>query len=236
LLGDHQRHRNAYLLQLETAAQHTVEEHQREVHTAQLAERAHLAREMHDAVAHHVSMIVVQAEAGASRTVARSADKATAAAFDDIADSGRTTLNELRVLLGVLRADEGPAPVAPQPGIDRIDDLVRRVREAGMTVDLHIEGDRRAMPPAVDLSAYRIVQEGLTNVLKHSDAGRAEVTLRFAPHLLELAVRDDGRARERTAPSGHGLRERVALLQGTITAGCRPAGGFELAVSLPVEG
>jgi len=139
----------------------------------------------------------------------------------------------------VLRTDDAPAPTAPQPGIERIDDLVRRVRETGMVVDLHIEGSPRPLPPAVDLSAYRIVQEGLTNVLKHSDASHAEVTVRFDPDLLELAVRDHGRARRRDAPAGHGLdglRERVALLHGTLTAGRGPAGGFELAVSLPMEG
>ena len=238
LLGAYQRTRNAYLHQLEEAAQRAVEEHGREVRAAQLAERAHLARELHDAVAHHVSVIVVQAEAGASSALAKSNDAVTANSFDAIADTGRTALNELRVLLGVLRTEDGPAPTTPQPGIDRIDDLVRRVRETGMLVDLHIEGSPRPLPPAVDLSAYRIVQEGLTNVLKHSDASRAEVTVRFDPDILELAVRDYGHARQRSAPSGHGLdglRERVTLLHGTLTAGQRPAGGFELAVSLPVK-
>ena len=246
LLGDHQRNRNAYLRQLEDAAERTAEEQRRQVRAAQLAERAHLARELHDVVAHNVSMIVVQAEAGASAaanaTTAPSSDTAsgpTAATFDAIASLGRSTLNELRVLLGVLRTDEPRAPVAPQPGIDDIDDLVSRVRETGMAVDLRIEGVPRPLRPAVDLSAYRIVQEGLTNVLKHSDASRAEVTVRFDPWALSLRVRDDGCQRPSTSPPGHGLdglRERVALLHGTLTAGRRDAGGFELAVSLPVDG
>ena len=184
-------------------------------------------------------MMVVQAEAGASRATSVPADPSLAASFDAIADTGRTTLNELRVLLGVLRTDEQPAPVEPQPGVDQIDDLVRHVRGTGMAVDLRVEGTPRPLRPALDLSAYRIVQEGLTNVLKHSDASHAEVTIRFEPHALRIAVHDDGETVPAGSSRGHGLdglRERVALLHGSLTAGRRPAGGFELAVSLPVEG
>jgi signal transduction histidine kinase len=237
LLGDQQRHRAAYQREVEESAARAAEQRQRELRAAQLAERAHLARELHDVVAHHVSMIVVQAEAAAA-TASVDHDEQAAAAFDAIGDTARTTLNELRTLLGVLRTDAQPAPTAPQPGLDRIDELVQRVRQTGVDVDLRIEGDRRPLRPAVDLSAYRIVQEGLTNVLKHSDAAWAEVTLRYDPDALSLEVRDDGRARPASATRGHGLdglRERVELLHGTISAGARPSGGYELAVRLPVD-
>jgi signal transduction histidine kinase len=238
LLGDQQRHRAAYLREVEESTARAAEQQRRELRAAQLAERAHLARELHDVVAHHVSMIVVQAEAGATTAAVRDDDKA-AEAFDAIGDTARTTLNELRTLLGVLRTDStGPAPTAPQPGLDGIDDLVARVRQTGVAIDLRIEGERRPLRPAVDLSAYRIVQEGLTNVLKHSDAAWAEVTVRYDADAVALAVRDDGHARDRAAPRGHGLdglRERVDLLHGTISAGTRPNGGYELAVRLPAD-
>jgi signal transduction histidine kinase len=239
LLGDQQRHRAAYLREVEESAAMAAEQQRRDLRAAQLAERAHLARELHDVVAHHVSMIVVQAEAAAATATVRG-DGEAAEAFDAIGDTARTTLNELRTLLGVLRTDvSSPAPTAPQPGVDRIDELVARVRQTGVEVDLHIEGEQRPLRPAVDLSAYRVVQEGLTNVLKHSDAAWAEVTLRYDPDALAVAVRDDGHARNGAAARGHGLdglRERVELLHGTITAGTRPNGGYELAVRLPADG
>jgi signal transduction histidine kinase len=238
LLGDQQRHRTAYLREVEESAARAAEQQRKDLRAAQLAERAHLARELHDVVAHHVSMIVVQAEAAATTATVRGDDEA-AEAFDAIGDTARTTLNELRTLLGVLRTESpSPAPTAPQPGLDRIDELVARVRQTGVDVDLHIEGERRPLRPAVDLSAYRIVQEGLTNVLKHSDAAWAEVTVRYDADALALAVRDDGHARDGTAAHGHGLdglRERVELLHGTITAGARPNGGYELTVRLPAD-
>jgi len=189
-------------------------------------------------VAHHVSMIVVQAEAAAS--VASTSDRSapSIAAFDAIGMSARRTLAELRTLLDVLHTDEQvSAPTAPQPGVDQIGDLIRGVPADLMTIDLFVEGDRRPLPPAVDLSAYRIVQEGITNVIKHAGARHASVRVSYEPERLAVSVTDDGCGRDHPPSSrGHGLdglRERVALLDGTFSATPGPAGGFLLSVSLP---
>ena len=237
LLGSQQRNRSALLAELEARAARAEQDHERELRAAQLAERAHLARELHDVVAHHVSMIVVQAEAGAS--VGASTDHATAvSAFDAIATTARRTLAELRTLLGVLRTDSTPhAPTAPQPGIDQIAELIRGVPAAGVHVELTVEGRPQPLPPAVDLSAYRVVQEGLTNVIKHANARHASVCIRYEPQHLNVTVSDDGTGNPTTGPPGHGLdglRERVSLLQGTLTARHPSTGGFELDVSLPL--
>jgi signal transduction histidine kinase len=157
-----------------------------------------------------------------------------------VQQTGRSALTELRRMLGVLRemADEGPG-LAPQPGLSALDELARQVREAGLPVNVRVEGEPRPLPPGIDLSAYRIVQEGLTNALKHAGPATAEVVVRYGPRELELVVRDDGRGRGPSANGGgHGLlgmRERVALYGGDLTAGPRPEGGFALAARLPLE-
>jgi signal transduction histidine kinase len=239
MLGEWQRTRNAYLGELHAAAARSEADRERDVRAAQLAERAHLARELHDVVAHHVSMMVVQAEAGAS-SAAASTDtdvSGAVAAFDAIAANGRRTLGELRTLLDVLRTDRSDrAPTAPQPGIDAVDALVRQAQATGMSISLSIRGERRPLPPAVDLSAYRAVQEGLTNVVKHGEGAHADVSICFEPGNVRISVVDDGAGGTPTAAPGHGLdglRERVRLLEGTMTAGPRPTGGFELSVALP---
>jgi signal transduction histidine kinase len=224
------RTRDEHLLDLEDRAARLTAERQRELAAARAAERTRLARELHDVVAHHVSMMVVQAEAGA----------ATAAgpdAFDGIATTGRQALAELRRLLAILRRDDLPASTAPQPGVAEIADLVDQVRAAGLDVEYRAEGTPLPLPAGVDLSAYRVVQEGLTNVMKHAGSAHATVTVRYGTDCVELRVADDGRgerAANGTAGFGLvGLRERVALFGGDLDAGPTDD-GYALAVRLPL--
>jgi signal transduction histidine kinase len=157
-----------------------------------------------------------------------------------VQDTGRSALSELRRMLGVLRelADEGPA-LAPQPGLAALDVLVEQVTAAGLPVSVRVEGEPRPLPPGIDLSAYRIVQEGLTNALRHAGPARAEVVVRYGDRELELQVSDDGRgAATANGGAGHGLvgmRERVAVYGGRLDAGPRPEGGFAIAARLPLE-
>ena len=193
-------------------------------------ERTRIARELHDVVAHHVSMIVVQAEAAAVTAP-------EPAAFDAIAGTGREALTELRRLVTVLRDVDDVAPNAPQPGIADLEQLSDQVRAAGVPVELQVEGDPRPVPPGVDLSVYRIVQEALTNTMKHAGPARARVLVRWHPDAIEISVRDDGNGTEaKAAARGHGLvgiDERVALFGGTSGAGPRPGGGFLVTARLP---
>jgi signal transduction histidine kinase len=195
-------------------------------------ERVRIARELHDVVAHHVGMMVVQSEAGAAGAPPGSVSDR----FDAIGTTGRQALTELRRVLGVLREEGETRSLVPQPGIDRIEDLVRQVNGAGVPVDVRIEGAVRPLAPGVELSAYRIVQEALTNVVKHAGPAHANVLVRYVDDALEVEVTDDGCGR-RTAADGHGLiglRERVALFGGSLRAGERPGGGFMVAARLPV--
>jgi signal transduction histidine kinase len=211
-------------------------ERQEEARRAVAEERARLARELHDVVAHAVSMVVVQAEAGAA---AGGPPERVVEAFDAIADTGRSALAELRRLLGVLRSPDEAAPRLPQPGVGELGPLVESVRRAGLPVDLRVEGEQRPLPAGVDLSAYRIVQEALTNSVKHAGAARAAVLVRYGEQDLQLEVLDDGRGpRPGTAAAGHGLdgmRERAALLGGDLSAGPGAAGGFSVRARLPLE-
>ena len=207
---------------------------QEEARRAVAEERARLARELHDVVAHAVSMVVVQAEAGAAAGPAGRVEEA----FDAIAGTGRTALAELRRLLGVLRSPGEAGPREPQPGVAQLEPLVESVRRAGLPVEVRVEGPDRPLPPGVDLSAYRIVQEALTNSVKHAGPARASVLLRYGERELELEVTDDGCGPRAGAPSGHGLagmRERTALLGGELDAGPAPGGGFAVRARLPLE-
>jgi signal transduction histidine kinase len=205
-------------------------------------ERTHIARELHDIVAHHVSMVVVQAEAGAATVASSTAGPSAEAAFDGIAATGREALDELRRLLGVLR-DEGDVGLAttPQPALDRVGALVDQMRATGLSVELRVEGEPRRLPDGMELSAYRIVQEALTNVVRHAGVASTSVVVRYAPDAVEVEVVDDGTgvavvADGAAAPAGHGLigiRERVALFGGDLRVGGRPGGGFEVAAHLP---
>ena len=203
---------------------------------AVVEERARIARELHDAIAHNVSMMVVQA--GAERRVLKTDAGSTREVLETIEKIGRGALTEMRRLVGMLRSDAAD-PLAPQPGLDDLPTLVSQVREAGLAVELRVEGEHRALPVGIELSAYRIVQEALTNALKHAGEAQAVVNVRYAADSLELEILDDGRgARTAVASGGHGLvgmRERVALYGGTLDAGRRPSGGFAIRVLLPIR-
>ena len=195
-------------------------------------ERARIARELHDVVGHSVSVMVVQA--GAERRVTD--QESTRETLEQIEVSGRQALAELRRMLGVLRGGDAPVDRSPAPDLEELDALVAGVRAAGLAVDVRREGTPVPLAPGLGLTAYRIVQEGLTNALKHADAARVEVVVRYAPSELGIEVLDDGSGGAVNG-SGHGLagmRERVALYGGRIEAGPRREGGFGLRARLPL--
>ncbi|MFI6596203.1 sensor histidine kinase [Nonomuraea sp. NPDC050536] len=204
---------------------------------AAMAERARIAREMHDIVAHSISMIAVQAES-APYTL-ENLDEPAKREFAEIAGSARQTLSEMRRLLGVLRADTPRVQeTEPQPGLARLPELFR---EHGGPVDLDVVGEQRPLPQAVDLSAYRIIQEALTNVRVHAPGARVSIELAYRPDVLVMRIADDGPgpvATDRGSASGHGLvgmRERALGLGGWFNAEPGPAGGFLITVGLPLE-
>ena len=199
-------------------------------------ERARIARELHDVVAHAVSVMVLQVGAVRHRLPGELAEDKDA--LTDVEQAGRAALAEMRRLLGAMHDGED-ADRAPQPGLDSLAALVERVGRAGLPVRLQVEGDAVPLPRAVDLSAYRIVQEGLTNSLKHANASRADVIVRYGSQDVELEVRDDGVGTTKTDGLGHGLvgvRERVKIYGGEMKAGTAPDGGFVLSARLPVGG
>ncbi len=197
-------------------------------------ERVRIARELHDVVAHSVSLMVVQSQALA----ATSRDERQRAGLGQLADLGREAMEETHRMLGVLRPGGAGAERAPQPGLGDLEALIARTTEAGVWAHLRIEGAPRELPPAVDLSAYRIVQEALTNVIRHAHASRVDVTLSYRPRELLVSVIDDG-AGGRGAIGGHGIagmRERVGLFGGTVRTGTRSeAKGYQVLASLPVN-
>jgi signal transduction histidine kinase len=201
-------------------------------------ERARIARELHDLVAHNVSVMVVQA--GVERHALPEGDTSTRETLSSIEQAGRQALVEARRLLGVLRRNGDEAEgLEPQPSVEQVDFLVEQVERAGLPVELRIEGERTSLPAGVDLCAYRIVQEALTNALKHAGPARAEVRLCYAGNGLDIEVRDDGRGTGEANGNGggHGLigmRERVALYGGRLHTGPRAEGGFEVRAHLPL--
>ena len=201
---------------------------------AVVEERARIARELHDVIAHNVSMIVVQA--GAERRVV--GPGSTHEVLETIEQIGRSALTEMRRLVGMLRSDDRD-PLMPQPGLADLPALVSQVTEAGLPVELRTHGEPRSLPAGLDLSAYRIIQEALTNALKHAGDARASVQVRYGPDSIELEIVDDGSGAAATrAPGGHGLvgmRERVALYGGRLDVGQRPNGGFAVNVLLPIR-
>jgi signal transduction histidine kinase len=207
---------------------------QAQAQQAAAAERTRIARELHDIVAHHLSVIVLQA-AGA-----RASGNAGEATLEKIETSGRQALAETRRLLGVLRDPGEGTGLAPQPGIDELDALAASVRAAGVPVKLVVSGDRATVPAAVDVSVYRIVQEALTNVLKHAGHACADVTVGCAHDAITIEVTDDGTTKltDGTPAAGHGLagmRERVAIFGGELCAGPQPEGGFVVHARLPLS-
>ena len=176
-------------------------------------ERARIARELHDVVGHALSVMVLQVGAIRHRRPALPAEDGEA--LQNIERTGRDALAEVRRLVGAMRREGEEPELAPQPGLARLDPLLDQVRGAGLPVDVHVEGRRRALPAGIDLSAYRIIQEGLTNALKHAHASRADLSLRYGPDSLELEIRDDGKGDDNGAESGFGLvgiRERVLVV------------------------
>ena len=203
--------------------------------TAVADERARLARELHDIVGHSVSVMTVQASA--VRRLLRPDQEREREALLTVEETGRQALAEMRRLVGVLRRPEEAPALAPQPGLEHVGRLVEQAREAGLPTELRIEGEPLKLAPSSDLTAYRLVQEGLTNALKHADATHAEVLLRYDGDQVEVVVRDDGRGAGKGDGGGHGLvgmRERVLVSGGELHAGPRPDGGFELRARLPV--
>ena len=200
-------------------------------------ERARIARELHDVVAHAVSVMVLQVGAVRHKLPADLADDREA--LDDVERAGRSALGEMRRLLGAMRDGNGDVALAPQPGLDGLQTLADSVVRAGLPVRLHVEGEAFALPRGIDLSAYRIVQEGLTNSLKHARAGSADVTIRYGADEVEIEVADDGDGPAESDGLGHGLvgvRERVKIYGGEMTASTAPEGGFVLSARLPIEG
>jgi signal transduction histidine kinase len=199
-------------------------------------ERVRIARELHDVVAHAISVMVLQARGG-RRKLATNADE-TRVALDEIERAGQHALTEMRRLLGMLRQDDEELALAPQPSLARIDDLLSSLGAAGLPVELTIEGEALELPPGVDVSAFRIVQEALTNALKHAGPARAHVTLRYSPADLEVEIADDGQGHGQGPGTGHGLagiRERVAVYGGEFETGHRPEGGYALRARLPLD-
>ncbi|GAA4620667.1 sensor histidine kinase [Actinoallomurus vinaceus] len=229
--------RRKYTAELEERAKRLERERDAHMQVAAAGERARIAREMHDVIAHSVSVMVVQAD-GASYMV--DIDPARARrAMETIGATGRQALTEMRRMLGVLREGDDAGPYAPQPGIEQLTELVGQIRTAGLPVDLTVEGVPSELPTALQLTVYRIVQEALTNTRKHAGpAATAEVNLYYGDDAVEIRIRDDGRGA--AAPDdgrGHGLvgmSERAALYGGSVRTGPRPGGGYEVSARLPV--
>jgi signal transduction histidine kinase len=199
-------------------------------------ERATIARELHDVIAHSVSVMTVQA--GAARLLLDEDLPRARESLVAVEETGRQALGEMRRLLGILRANEHETRLAPQPGIADLDALVEQVRAAGLPVEVVVDGEPKPLPPGVDLAAYRVVQEALTNALKHAGAARAQVAIRYRTNALEIAVTNSGTARANGRGDGHGLigmRERVALYGGELDAGPRAGGGYAVRASLPLD-
>jgi signal transduction histidine kinase len=234
LLGRVLRGRNDLNRRLDEQAHELERNRARREQAAVLAERTRIARELHDVVAHDVSVMLVQA-AAAKRTVPLDPERARRA-IGAVEETGREALGELRRLLGVLCRGDEELALAPQPSLVRIGALVQRTCAAGLPVELEVAGDPVGLPPGVDAAAFRIVQAALVDVMRHAAATRAVVRVGYEPTAVELRVTDDGR-RDGGAHDARALvrlRERVALYGGELSAGRRPHGGYELSARLPV--
>ncbi|MCX5074782.1 sensor histidine kinase [Streptomyces sp. NPDC054949] len=246
VLGDSVRTRRAYYAQLVERNQRLEKEREAQAKAAVTTERARIARELHDVVAHNVSVMVVQADGAAY--VMDVAPEQAKEALQTISGTGRQALAEMRRLLGVLRTGEPQESedYVPQPDVEQIEVLVEQVRAAGLTVDFQVEGTPRRLPSGVELTAYRIVQEALTNTRKHGGPeASASVRLVYFDDGLGLLVEDDGRGAAHELyedggadGAGHGLigmRERIGMVGGTLDAGPRPGGGFRISALLPLK-
>ena len=229
-----ERHRTVELQKLAAELESQREQRARD---AVAVERGRIARELHDIVGHAISLIAVQADA-ASKLVRHDPERAVEP-LGAIQSTSRGALAEMRQLVGLLRDGESEAPLEPQPGVGDIDALVQSVRRSGLPVTFEVKGDPRPLPATLDLAAYRIVQEGLTNVRKHARNAHAHVTVLYNAGEIQVEVRNSGdRASDRAAPGGHGvlgIRERVTLLGGSLEANPQPGGGFALRARLPLS-
>ncbi|MDQ3567689.1 MAG: sensor histidine kinase [Actinomycetota bacterium] len=210
-------------------------EREEKARTAVAEERSRISRELHDVVAHSVSVMVVQSQA--AQRLLEGEQRNARQALESIETTGRQALTEMRRLLGILRRTDAELALAPQPGLEHLDALIEQTREAGLPVELSVEGDVGSLPPGVDLTAYRIVQEALTNTLKHAGPAHARVTIRRRDDGMELEVADDGAASGKGDGSGQGLigmRERVALYGGALESGRRDGGGYIVRARLPL--
>jgi signal transduction histidine kinase len=233
-IGDSIGARRAYTRELEEKAERLERERATEAARAVAEEQTRIGRELHDVIAHNLSVIVVQA--AAANDVFDSRPDLAREALHEIESTGRGALGELRRLLGAVSG--GKTVFAPPPGLEQLDSLVAQVRAAGLEVVLTVEGSPRALPTAIDLSAYRVVQEALTNTLKHARASRVGVDLHFTGDALAIAVRDDGRGNGGGGGTGSGLigmHERVVTYGGTLQAGPAPGGGFAVEARFPLE-
>ena len=234
ILGDNVRTKRAYYRELEERAERLEREREDNIRRAAAEEQGRIARELHDVIAHSVSVMVVQA-AAAIDIFERQPERAKEALLS-IEESGRSALTELRRLLGVVRSDER-VRLEPQPGLAVLEELLDQVRSTGLEVELRLDGELNELPSGVDLSAYRIVQEALTNTLKHARATRVLVQLERRERELTIEVTDDGAGSGEESANGHGLigmRERAALLGGELEVGAQGGGGFAVRVRLPI--
>ena len=238
LAGFALRSRAAHAEAAEQRAMWLEQTREQDARRAIAEERARIARELHDVVAHSVSVMTVQTSA-VRRLLTPEQEKERHALLT-VEQTGREALAEMRRLVGVLRSDVHEAPaLAPQPGLAEVGTLVAHAKETGLQVDLQIEGQPVRLPAGIDLTAYRLVQEGLTNAIKHASAEHAEVRVRYASGHVEVEVVDDGRGvNGRSSSGGHGLlgmRERVSIYRGDLDVGPRAEGGFRLRARLPVQ-
>jgi len=234
LMGWTLHKRRVQAARLEDRAARLEIEREQKARAAVAEERARISRELHDVVAHSVSVMVVQAQAAQRLTDAEQTDLRQI--LGSVEATGRQALVEMRRLLGVLRRTDADLSLSPQPGLDDLDELIAQVREAGLPVEARVEGEVEPLPPGVDLSAYRIVQEALTNTLKHAGPARARVTIRYRNDEVELEITDDGAGNGRGEGSGQGLigmRERVAVYGGVFESG-RQNGGYLVRARLPL--
>ena len=230
------RNRGERMRLLQERAEHLEQEQAAEAHRAVVEERSRIARELHDVVAHQVSLMTVQA--GAAKTVAADDPQGAQQAMEAVEKAGRQALDELRHLMGVLRPEAGGGELGPQPGLADVPRLVEHLRGAGLDVSLTMDGVQTDLPARVDLSTYRIVQEALTNVLKHAGPSAwTEVRVSTDNRAVAIEVLDNGRGTTILPGSGHGIagmRERAQLLGGSLDAGPRPDGGFQVVAHLPI--
>ena len=235
-IGKTIRQRRLQAVELEDRASQLELEREEKARLAVAEERSRISRELHDVIAHSVSVMVVQSQA--AQRLLEGEQRNARQALKSIETTGRQALTEMRRLLGILRRTDAELALAPQPSLEHLNTLIEQMREAGLPVELRIEGEAEPLPPGIDLSAYRIVQEALTNTLKHAGPATARVEIYYGDEEVELEVSDDGRATGRGGGSGQGLigmHERVALYGGVFESGNRDDGGYLVRARLPLD-